>query len=111
MLATVENCGGQVEIDGLRELRTRSKCLRSKSHELSGNSNIGLCYAKAGPLIFVVKESLMTYPVFGHIMHGMKCIPMTRSNPIQDLKTLLKEGGEMLKNGVSVIIFPQKLEV
>ena len=60
------------------------------------------------PSIFVVKESLMTYPVFGHIMKGMKCIPMTRNSPAQDLKTLLKEGTKALKEGTSVIIFPQK---
>ena len=62
----------------------------------------------AGPSIFVIKESLMTYPVFGHIMQGMSCIPMTRTNPIQDLKTLLKQGCEMLNNNISIIIFPQK---
>jgi len=108
VLQTVENCGGQVEIDGLNNLSTSPKVY--VANHMSSLETVTLAYVmqQAGPLIFVVKESLMTYPVFGHIMHGMNCIPMTRSNPIQDLKTLLKDGGEMLKNGISVIIFPQK---
>jgi 1-acyl-sn-glycerol-3-phosphate acyltransferase len=108
VLKTVEDCGGTVEIDGLNNLVAEPRVY--VANHMSSLETVTLAYVmqKAGPSIFVIKESLMTYPVFGHIMQAMNCIPMTRSNPIQDLKTLLKEGGEMLKNGTSVIIFPQK---
>ncbi|MDD7985989.1 lysophospholipid acyltransferase family protein [Lentisphaera marina] len=108
VLKAVEDCGGRVEIDGLDNLANEPRVY--VANHMSSLETVTLAYVmqKAGPSIFVIKESLMTYPVFGHIMQGMSCIPMTRNNPIQDLKTLLKQGGEMLKNGTSVIIFPQK---
>jgi 1-acyl-sn-glycerol-3-phosphate acyltransferase len=108
VMQAVEDSGGSVEIDGLDNLVKEPRVY--VANHMSSLETVTLSYVmqKAGPSIFVIKESLMTYPVFGHIMQGMNCIPMTRDNPIQDLKTLLKQGGEMLKNGTSVIIFPQK---
>lgn len=56
---------------------------------------------------FVVKEALLSYPVFKHVMRARKPIAVTRTNPRQDLKTVLQQGVEKLKRGVSIIIFPQ----
>ena len=108
VLDGVEDCGGKVEITNLDKLSSGPKVY--VGNHISSLETVTLPYIMqgGGPLIFVVKESLMTYPVFGHIMKGMNCIPMTRSNPIQDLKLLLRQGGEMLKNGTSIVIFPQK---
>jgi len=57
--------------------------------------------------IFVVKKSLLTFPIFGHIMRATKPIAVGRTNPREDLKTVMTEGVEVLKNGTSVIIFQQ----
>lgn len=57
--------------------------------------------------IFVVKKSLLTFPVFGHIMRATKPIAVGRVNPREDLKTVMTEGVEVLKSGTSVIIFQQ----
>ncbi len=56
---------------------------------------------------FIVKDSLMTYPVFKHILRTRHPIVVSRINPRQDLKTVMKEGKALLDNGVSVIVFPQ----
>jgi 1-acyl-sn-glycerol-3-phosphate acyltransferase len=56
---------------------------------------------------FIVKESLMTYPVFKHILRTRHPIVVNRVNPRQDLKTVMKEGKSLLDKGVSVIVFPQ----
>ena len=56
---------------------------------------------------FIVKDSLMTYPVFKHILRSRHPIVVSRVNPRQDLKTVMKEGKALLDNGVSVIVFPQ----
>jgi 1-acyl-sn-glycerol-3-phosphate acyltransferase len=56
---------------------------------------------------FVVKESLLHYPVFKHVMRSRNPVAVTRQNPRQDLKTVLSEGSERLSNGISVIVFPQ----
>ncbi len=56
---------------------------------------------------YVVKESLLTYPVFQHIMRSRNPIAVTRTKPREDLKTVMREGQERLSNGISIIVFPQ----
>lgn len=56
---------------------------------------------------FVVKESLLTYPVFKHVMRSRNPVAVTRTNPRQDLKTVMSEGPERLGRGISIIVFPQ----
>ena len=58
-------------------------------------------------VIFVVKKSLLTFPIFGHIMRATKPIAVGRVNPREDLKTVMNEGIEILKSGTSIIIFQQ----
>ena len=56
---------------------------------------------------FVIKRSLLDVPYFGHIMRFLKCIPVDRVNPRDDFKTVMEVGTERLKEGKSVVIFPQ----
>lgn len=56
---------------------------------------------------FVIKESLVAYPAFKHVMVTRDPIVVGRKDPRQDLKTVLEEGQERLGRGMSVIIFPQ----
>lgn len=59
------------------------------------------------PATFVVKQSLLEYPVFKHVMRSRNPIAVTRTNPRQDLKTVMAEGVARLQDGLSVIVFPQ----
>jgi len=59
------------------------------------------------PVTFVIKQSLLEYPVFKHIMRSRNPVAVSRINPRQDLKTVLEEGQERLSRGISIIIFPQ----
>ncbi|MEN2993835.1 MAG: lysophospholipid acyltransferase family protein [Thermodesulfovibrio sp.] len=56
---------------------------------------------------FVVKKSLLKYPFFGKILATLKPIPVTRKNPKEDYKIVIEEGLKRLKDGISVIVFPQ----
>ena len=59
------------------------------------------------PVTFVVKQSLLEYPFFGHLMRSRNPITVSRTNPRDDLKTVLNDGSERLAQGKSVIVFPQ----
>ncbi|HEB02085.1 MAG TPA: 1-acyl-sn-glycerol-3-phosphate acyltransferase [Nitrospirae bacterium] len=60
------------------------------------------------PVTFIVKQSLVDYPVFGNIMRQCKPITVTRTDPRKDLKDVLEQGTEKLtKEGTSIIVFPQ----
>ena len=56
---------------------------------------------------FVVKRSLVDYPIFRHIMRSRDPVTVGRENPREDLKAVLDGGSERLKAGRSIIIFPQ----
>ncbi|MEO5356358.1 MAG: 1-acyl-sn-glycerol-3-phosphate acyltransferase [Nitrospirae bacterium YQR-1] len=58
-------------------------------------------------LTYVVKESLLRYPVFKRIMFGIRAIAVGRENPKDDLLAVLKGGMEALAAGRSVVVFPQ----
>jgi len=60
---------------------------------------------------FVVKQSLMDYPVFGHVMRSRDPIAVGRRNPREDLKAVLEGGAERLGQGISLVIFPQTTRV
>lgn len=60
-----------------------------------------------GRVTFVVKQSLLDYPIFGPVMRSRDPIAVGRANPREDLVTVLEEGKERLGRGVSVIVFPQ----
>ncbi|MEX0332493.1 MAG: lysophospholipid acyltransferase family protein [Puniceicoccaceae bacterium] len=60
------------------------------------------------PVTFVVKEALVQYPVFKHIMLSRSPIVVGRVNPREDLKAVLQGGRERLEAGTSIVIFPQK---
>jgi len=62
-------------------------------------------------ITFVVKQSLMDYPVFGHVMRSRDPIAVGRTNPREDLMAVLEGGRERLGRGVSLIIFPQTTRV
>ena len=63
------------------------------------------------PVTFVIKPSLMEYPIFGPVMRSRNPIVVSRDNPRQDLVTVLEEGKARLDAGISVVLFPQTTRV
>jgi len=59
-------------------------------------------------VVYVIKEELSKYPLFGAIALARDPILVGRENPREDLKIVLEEGSKRIQNGKSVIIFPQK---
>lgn len=60
------------------------------------------------PVTFVVKQDLVEYPVFRHIMLSRDPVVVGRTNPREDLKAVLEGGEKRLKKGISIVIFPQQ---
>ncbi|OGU55039.1 MAG: glycerol acyltransferase [Ignavibacteria bacterium RBG_13_36_8] len=59
-------------------------------------------------VLFVIKQELANYPLFGPIARSADPILVGRENPREDLKIVLEQGSEKLSNGKSIIIFPQR---
>jgi 1-acyl-sn-glycerol-3-phosphate acyltransferase len=57
---------------------------------------------------FVVKKSLIDYPVFRYVMRSREPVVVGREDPREDLKTVFEEGSRILASGRSIVVFPQK---
>lgn len=62
---------------------------------------------QGAPCTFVTKSSLLRYPVFGAVLRAFDPIVVNRVDPRADLKQVIEQGCQRLRDGVSVIIFPQ----
>lgn len=61
----------------------------------------------SAPCTFVVKSSLVTYPIFGRVLRAFNPIVVGREDPRADLRQVIEQGSDRLRDGISVIIFPQ----
>ncbi|MDQ7815735.1 MAG: lysophospholipid acyltransferase family protein [Melioribacteraceae bacterium] len=59
-------------------------------------------------VIYVIKAELSTFPLFGPVAMARYPIVVGRENPKEDLMTVLNVGSERIKEGYSIIIFPQR---
>lgn len=109
VLRLLENAGLKFDISGFENLENLDgPCIFIGNHmSIMETLVLPVLVLQYKPVTFVVKDSLLTYPVFKHIMQSRNPIAVTRTNPRQDLKTVMTEGVDRLKNGISVIVFPQ----
>jgi 1-acyl-sn-glycerol-3-phosphate acyltransferase len=62
---------------------------------------------KHSDLCITLKEQLFDIPIFGTLLKGFRTISVSRTNPIDDYKKIMKEGSGAISEGYSVLIFPQ----
>lgn len=105
----LESVGGSFEIENTHVFREiDSACVFVGNHMSVLETFVLPCLIQPyRNVTFVVKESLIDYPFFKHVMRSRQPIVVGRDNPRQDLRTVLEEGQRRLRNRVSVIIFPQ----
>lgn len=109
ILKNLENVGVRFEISGLEHIQQlKTPCVVVANHmSMLETVILPVVIQPFRDVTFIVKEGLMDYPVFKHVLRARKPIVVNRVNPRQDLKTVMVEGAERLKNGVSVVVFPQ----
>jgi len=108
-LSVTEALGGQVEVEGLEYLANTPGPVVIVGNHMSSLETILLpgFILPFKDVAFVVKKSLRTHFAFGPIMRAVKHIAVGRDNPREDLKLVLNEGLEFLRQGTTVVIFPQ----
>lgn len=108
-LSALEKVGVQVEVTGIDHFRNLSgPCVFISNHMSTLETFVlPVLISTFRDSTFVVKQSLVEYPVFKHVMRSRDPITVGRSNPRDDLKAVMDGGVERLKAGRSIIIFPQ----
>jgi 1-acyl-sn-glycerol-3-phosphate acyltransferase len=109
ILHALENVGVKIEITGMNNLkRFEGPAVFIGNHMSTLETFVLPCIIQpVKETTFIVKQSLITMPVFGPVMRSRDPVVVARVNPREDLKTVLEEGEKKLKTGRSVIVFPQ----
>ncbi|TWT55116.1 2-acyl-glycerophospho-ethanolamine acyltransferase [Rubripirellula amarantea] len=109
VIEALESVGVQFEISGTEHIRAlQSPCVFVGNHmSMLETMVLPAIIQPIRDVTFVVKQSLIDYPVFKHILRSRDPIGVTRESPRDDLKVVMQEGVGRLQRGVSVIVFPQ----
>jgi 1-acyl-sn-glycerol-3-phosphate acyltransferase len=109
ILRFIEKTGGVFHITGMENITKPSGPVLFISNHMSTLETM-ILPSIIGPqkeLTFVVKESLVKHPLFGDVMKSRNPIVVGRTDPRKDLEAVMTFGVELLKSGVSIVIFPQ----
>ena len=97
-------CGVSWSIQGIENI-PNEPCILVSNHQGAWESFfIQTLYF---PSSSIVKRELLYIPFFGWALACLKPIHLTRSKKIISLKKVVRDGSEKLKNGISLIIFPE----
>jgi 1-acyl-sn-glycerol-3-phosphate acyltransferase len=105
----VEKSGGKVFIEGIENIK------KAEGPVVFVSNHMGTLETFVFPSIivpykkvtYVVKESLITNPIFGPIMRSRNPIAVSRKNSRQDLIDVIHKGKDILAGGTSIVIFPE----
>ncbi|KAF0095403.1 MAG: 1-acyl-sn-glycerol-3-phosphate acyltransferase [Puniceicoccaceae bacterium 5H] len=105
-----ERCGAPLHIEGVDRFKGLEGPLVFIGNHMSTAETfmLGVVIGQHKPVTFVVKKSLVDYPLFGPVMRSRNPVVVGRENARDDLKAVLEGGEARLKRGRSMIVFPQR---
>lgn len=109
VLRALESIGVEFDVQGLEHIEAVEGPVLFIGNHLSVMETVVLpaWILPYKSFTYVIKQSLLEVPVFKHVMRSLDPIAVTRTNPRQDLKTVLEQGLDRLSRNLSVVIFPQ----
>lgn len=97
--------GSKVTVEGLENIPKDQSVLFVSNHQSNFDIPLLLGYLNK-PIGFIAKVEITKLPIVPGWMEQMHCVFMDRSDRRQSLKAI-KDGVEKLKNGHSLVIFPE----
>ncbi len=108
-LRALEYSGVRVSVEGMERYKKLGRpCVFIGNHMSTLEAFILPCLIQSCmDVSFVVKESLLRYPFFCHVMRSRNPVAIQRKDPRADFTAVMEGGSERLARGISMIIFPQ----
>jgi len=105
----LERHGGVFDIAGLDNLRSIDGPVILVSNHMSMLETVVLpsLVLKHSDLCVTLKKQLFEIPVFRTLLTGFRTITVSRTSPIEDYKTIMREGDRAIEGGYDVLVFPQ----
>lgn len=105
----IEGCGGTIEVTGLDHLAKVDGTAVIVGNHMSFLETFLMpaMILPRKPVCFVVKESLLRHPALGPLMSSLEPVALTRTNPREDLRTMMEQGRQRLESGRSICVYPQ----
>lgn len=109
IVENIEKSGGKIYIDGIENIsKVDGPVVFVSNHMSTLETFVFPCIiAPLKQVTYVVKDSLVSMPLFGHVMRSRDPIVVSRKNSRQDLLNVLSQGKEKIAKGVSIILFPE----
>ncbi len=109
ILRAVEANGGMVHLQGLDNIAKVNGPVVFISNHMSTLETLVLpsLILPHKDVTFIIKQSLLNYPLLGPILKCMNPIAVARKNPREDLEVVFQKGESILREGRSLIVFPQ----
>jgi len=109
LMRALENVGVRFQISGIEHLeRAEAPCLIVSNHMSTLETAVlPTVIQPFRDVTFVVKESLVDYPVFKHVMRSRQPIALSQTDPRADFRKILEEGAARLEAGISIVVFPE----
>jgi 1-acyl-sn-glycerol-3-phosphate acyltransferase len=111
VLKSLESVGVRFEFSGLDHIRQLdSPCVFVANHmSMLETTVLPAIIQPICDVTFVVKQSLLEFPVFRHVMRARDPIAVSRDNPREDFIAVMRGGIERLQKGISIVVFPQSI--
>lgn len=109
IMRALESVGIRFEVENLASFRNlKTPCVFISNHMSALETFVLPCLIVPDRNItFVIMAGLLKFPVYKHIIASRDPIILPRGGARRDLETVLQEGQAMLKQNISVVIFPQ----
>jgi 1-acyl-sn-glycerol-3-phosphate acyltransferase len=111
VLKSLESVGVRFELSGLDHIhQLKSPCVFVANHmSMLETTVLPAIIQPIRDVTFVVKQSLLQFPVFRHVMRARNPIAVSRDDPREDFIAVMRGGSERLKKGISILVFPQSM--
>ena len=97
-------CGVSWKVEGIENI-PRTPCIVVSNHQ--GQWESFFLQTLFIPSTSIIKKELLLIPLFGWALRCMKPITLNRLNRMGSLKKVIRKGVIKLKNGFSIILFPE----
>ena len=97
-------CGVSWKVQGIENI-PNTPCIVVSNHQ--GQWESFFLQTLFIPSTSIIKKELLLIPLFGWALRCMKPITLNRLNRVESLKKVIKKGVIKLKNGFSIILFPE----